>query len=214
MKTLMRRVLREWERSILWASVAVFSLVAALIFSRLAGEKTASQVRQPPARSPQSFLNAKTAFDFMQPAAGSSTSARNPFAFSCRIPQPTVVAPPVVSPADPQTTPTPPPARPDAAVARAVDSNPIVTPTPPPKHTASIRYRGLYSGGRDTTRQWAFVSTRESPSEVTATAVLATGQQAAGLTVKRITPAELIVAGPTGVEVSIAVGAQVQIALD
>jgi hypothetical protein len=95
-----------------------------------------------------------------------------------------------------------------------VDSDPIVTPTPPPKHTASILYRGLYSGGRDTTRQWAFVSTRESPSEVTATAVLATGQQAAGLTVKRITPAELIVAGPTGVEVSIAVGAQVQIALD
>ena len=213
MKTLVRQILREWERSILWASVVVLSLVAILLLSRLAGERESGQVRLTPGRSPQSYLNEKTAFEFMQPAPAPSTSARNPFAFSCRLPKPKVETPPVVPSVvpPPQTTTTTGPL--PVAAGPAKQGNVAVVP-PPPKHTASILYRGLYSGGHDASRQLAFVSTRESPGEVTATAVLAAGQKAAGITVKRITPAELIVAGPTGTEVSIAVGAQVQIALD
>lgn len=212
-KTLMRQILREWERSILWASVAVLSLVAIFLLSRLAGERESSQVRLTAGRSPQSYLNEKTAFDFMQPAPAPSTSARNPFAFSCRLPKPKVDTPPVVQAVVPpqQATATTGPLSVDAGPAK--QGNVAVVP-PPPKRSASILYRGLYSGGRDASRQLAFVSTRESPGEVTATAVLAAGQKAAGVTVKRITPAELIVAGPSGAEVSIAVGAQVQIALD
>jgi hypothetical protein len=210
----MRRVRREWERALLWASVVVLSLVVAVLLSRLAGEKGASQARLPPARSSASYLNEKTAFDFLQPSPSADASARNPFAFSCRLPPPKAEAKPVEPAREAEVKPA---ERLDPVLHSAEpakgSAEPVVPP-PPPKRTTTILYRGLYSGGRETARQLAFISTLGTPGDVTATAVLAPGQQAAGVTVKRMTPVALVVAGPTGVEVSIAVGTQAQIALE
>jgi hypothetical protein len=216
-KTLMRQVLGEWERAFLWACVVVLSLVVVFLLSRLAREKAPSQVTLTPARPPQSCLNEKTAFDFLRPEPVPDASARNPFVFSWEVPEPPAPTPPPEPPAQavvvtPAPTETEPAVVPPAQGADEADVE--IAPPAPPRRTASILYRGLYSGGRDATRQLAFVSTRESPSEASATAVLAPGQKAAGVTVKRFTPAELVVAGPTGAEVTIAVGTQVQIALE
>lgn len=213
----MWRALREWERTILWICVAGLSLTVAFLFSRLAAEKAARQVMLQPTHSPPSYLNEATAFQFLEPAPAPSTSARNPFAFSCRVPPAKAATPPAARSAgtgDQPPTPVDPQAVSTTSGTATGPSTAALPPPPAPKRTTSILYRGLYSGGRDVGQQLAFVSTRETPGAVSATAVLAPGQQAGGVTIKRFTPAELVVAGPGGVEVSIAVGTQVQIALE
>ena len=215
MKTLWRQALREWERAILWVSVVGLSLVVVFLLSRLAGEKAPNQATPPPAHTPPSYLNEETAFDFLQSAPASTASPRNPFAFSYQTPEPSATAQTATPPEEHSVTTTAAdPAKLDTDTAKGGESETTVAPPPPPRRSASILYRGLYNGGGDATRQRAFVSTREAPGDVTGTAVLAPGQTAAGITVKRFTPTELVVSGPTGVEVSIAIGTQVQIALE
>jgi hypothetical protein len=217
MKTVLWQALREWERSILWVSVAGLSLVVVFLLGRLAADKEPSQARLQPVHAPPSYLNEDTAYDFLQPLQAPDANARNPFAFSCKMPEPKNA----VLPAPPPTgdgSKVSGPAQTGPASGNSTEvtppKDPPPPPPPPPKRTASVLYRGLYRSGPDGARQLAFLSTHEAPGDVTGTAVLAPGQSQGGITVKRCTPAELVVAGPSGVEVTIAVGAQAQIALE
>ena len=79
MKQFLGKIFREWEKTIFWCGVAVFSLVLLLWLSGFGEDDDQSVSRQgaPPQRS---LLN-ETALAFLQEIAPEDVKVKNPFAF-------------------------------------------------------------------------------------------------------------------------------------
>jgi hypothetical protein len=219
MKALLKRMVAEWEKSLLWVSAGLLTLVIVFQISGLLGEKQGDTTTPKPAQPRRSYLNEATAFAFMQPLQVPAPDARNPFAFSWKVPAQAAPAQGTEQrkawkrekPAAP-----PPPAA-AAAPAPAPAPAPVVAapaPPPPPKRAVSILYRGVYKGGEDAGRQLAFVSTQQTPSGAAGAMVAGAGQAMAGVTVKSFTAAALIVTSPAGEDVTIELGQQKKIFLE
>ena len=218
MKALLRRIAAEWEKSLLWASTGLLTLVIIFQISGLLGERESEPTKNKPTQAPRSYLNEATAFAFLQPLQVPAPGARNPFACSCKIPA-------RAAPAQGtdqrkawkrEKKPEPPPPAPAAAVAAAAPA-PVAAapaPPPPPKRAVSILYRGVYKGGDEAGRQLAFVSSQQTPSGTSGAMVAAAGQALAGVTVKSFTPAALVVTSPAGDDVTIELGQQKKILLE
>lgn len=217
MKTLIKRLAEEWEKTLLWVSVILLTAVILVQLSGLLREHEGEAVRSVPAPPRHAFLNETTAFAFLQPLTLPPKDSRNPFEFSCKFPaqaaQPTERRP-WRRDKPPQA---PPPAGPKAAPVQAAATPAPPTPPPappPPKRALVLLYRGLYRSGDAAGRQLAFVSAKETPKNASSTQVLAEGQAVAGVTVTRFGPDELVVNGPVGGEVTIPIGQQKKIPLE
>jgi len=219
MRALIRRIAAEWEKALLWLSVAL--LVGAILY-QLAGllrDHEGGTTTAGAAVSQRSLLNEATAFAFLQPPAAPAADLRNPFGFTCKMPaQAQAVAAPTERRAwRRDKTPSPPPPaeeKPAAKVAEKKKPGPPPPAPPPPKRTVSIAYRGVYKGGDEAGRQLAFLSSQAGGAGAAAMAVAGAGQAVAGVTVKTFTPEALVVTAPTGEEVTIALGQQKKILLE
>ena len=213
MKTRLRRMASEWERSLLWASIGLFTLVMAGRLCSLVRIPPPSVRPVLPAPVRHAYLNESTAFAFQGPPPPSRSADRNPFAFSCRLPPPPQ---PAVSTGGPAEASTETAGKVDTRTATLLTLSTAGPPAPagPVKRLASVLYRGLYRGGADSSRQLAFVSTQAPADTSPQPCVLAVGETTRGVVVKRITSAELVVAGPTGENISIKIGKRATIALD
>lgn len=223
MRRYLGRFVREWELSCLWAAgvlVAVFAGVqAAAVWSR----PEEPRVETAPGKRLPSYLNKDTAFEFLRPLPADLFDNANPFAFTLRLPPPKPAPGPAPSSAGGPAQPVCGAAPETAPVAAAAASVPAAGVTPPPaeavaaapvRRTAEVLYRGVYSSGAGAASQLAFVSARETPGEAVHAGVLGEGETLAGLTVKRITARELVVAGPTGEETAIGIGCQARVFLE
>jgi hypothetical protein len=224
-KPWVRRIVREWERACLWASSLLFALLVAVQLAALLPQEEISQPTPARAKAAPSYLNAETAFAFLHDRSAAITDGRNPFAFSIRLPEPPPAAVQATVPG--ATTPVsaleaeagplaPPPALAVETPPLAAEPDPAVSPAPllPAKRTASVLYKGLYRGGTDAVQQVAFLSAHETPGGTLRALVLGEGQSAAGVTVRRLTSSGIVVAGPTGEEVTIGIGQQASVALE
>jgi hypothetical protein len=203
--------------------VLLVLLVAAQLLALLPRERSVPVKASPPRAQP-SLLNAETAFAFLAPRSDSASGERNPFAFSVRLPPP----PPDPEPGkgSAETTVEPGGATPGGDSSgttattgtRASETDQgcnLVSPPPPPaKRVASVLYRGLYRGGHESARQVAFFSASAVAGEALRSVVAGEGAVVAGVTVKRLSPNQVVVAGPTGAEVVIGIGQQASVALE
>jgi hypothetical protein len=214
MKTLLKKLAAEWEKSLLWASAGLLTLVIVFQLSGLLDEPEAEPTRNKPTQAQRSYLNEATAFAFLQPLPTPAPGARNPFAFSCKFPA--QAAAPAAAPApDTRKVWKKPAPQPATAVAPPKPPPPAVAaPPPPPKRALTLLYRGVYEGGDKAGQQLAFVSGQQTPSGTSGTMVAAVGQAMGGVTVKSFTPTALVVTSPTGQDVTIEIGKQKKIPLE
>lgn len=217
MKTLFRKLAAEWEKTLLWSSVLLITVVGIAGLVGLLRDDEGAPVRSVPAPARHAYLNEATAFAFQDPAPAPPEGSANPFAFSIKFPAKTAQA----AENKPWRKPTPPKADPPKADPSKVPTATAPAATPPktapaaPKRAVVLRYRGLYSSGAENeTRQLAFVSTKETPGNASGMQVVDAGQSVAGVTVKRFSADSIVVEGPLGGEVTIAIGNQKKIPLE
>lgn len=212
MKTLFRKLAAEWEKTLLWSGLLLMTVVVVLGLAGLLRDDEGTPVRSVPAPARHIYLNEATAFAFLEPAPLPAEGFGNPFAFSTKFPAKTAEAaenrpwrkPPPK--ADPPKVDTP---------ATAATADPPKAAPAAPKRAVVVRYRGLYSSGdANDTRQLAFVSTKETPGNASGMQVVGEGQTVAGITVRRFSADSLVVEGPLGGEVTIAIGNQKKIPLE
>jgi hypothetical protein len=213
MKTLLKQIAAEWEKSLLWVSAGLLVLVIVFQISGLLGESAGDTTAPKPVQVRRSYLNEATAFAFLQPVQVPGPESRNPFAFSCKFPAQAAAEKPDQRKAWKKDK-TPAPAPTPAVAAAPAPPTPAPAPAPRPKREVSILYRGLYKGGDQPGRQLAFISSQQTPEGKSGSEVAAVGEALAGVTVKSFTPTALIVTSPAGQEVTIEVGKQKKIPLE
>lgn len=216
MKTLFRKLAAEWEKTLLWSGLLLMTAVVILGLAGLLRDDAGKPVRSVPAPARHVYLNEATAFAFQDPAPLPPEGFRNPFSFSTKFPAKTAEAaesrpwrkpPPKADP--PKADP------PKAATGAPPKADPPKAAPTAPKRAVVVRYRGLYSSGDEKdTRQLAFVSTKETPGNTSGMQVVGEGQTVAGITIRRFSADSLVVEGPLGGEVTIAIGNQKKIPLE
>jgi len=213
-KTFFRKLAAEWEKTLLWSGLLLMTVVVVLGLAGLLRDNEGEPVRSVPAPARHIYLNEATAFAFLEPAPLPPEGFSNPFAFSTKFPAKTAE----VAENRPWRKPPPkadPPKVDTPIAATTPRADPPKTAPAAPKRAVVVRYRGLYSSGdANDTRQLAFVSTKETPGNSSGMQVVGEGQTVAGVTVRRFSADSLVVEGPLGGEVTIAIGNQKKIPLE